>query len=215
MIFGCDVSGYQPSTLVPWEDARIGFAIVKMSEANREATSARLHIPKVRAAGKRLGGYHFFHPEFDPQLQYDEFYSVSVETGYGTPDDIVPAIDIEYFSGHGVTPAWCKPLRAFADLIEQAFAKPLLYCSESTWVCLGRPAWLVDYPLWVPAYMADGWKPKDTLAPGLVPVGAEWAIWQYYVGPLFGTTQDSRARGAVDQNRANYLPLISGERVLP
>ena len=206
---GCDVSYCQSPSLVPWGDERVEFAIVKATEGVHTDINAAAHVAKIRAANKPLGLYHFFHPEIDRRAQFEEFDACSRAVGYGKPGDIVPAIDLEYFHGHEVLPTWSHPALELAEMFAEAFsARPLLYCSAATWVCMGRPAWVLEHPLWVPMYMIDGYAPPATLAPKYVPGGGEWAIWQYFVGPLFAEKQASKARGAVDHNRARRLPLI-------
>ena len=207
--FGCDVSAYQEPTLVDWDDERINFAILKASENLTEDKRVREHSAAVRSAKKPVGLYQFFHPDTDVSRQFTVFKVVADAVEYGGNGDIVPAIDIEYFRLHEVTPKWCDPLRAFADLLEATFAKPLLYCSRSTWICLGRPEWLLEYPLWVPFYMMDGLEPTQTLSASHVPGERDdWCIWQRYVGKLFGTKQNTKATGAVDQNWAQRIPRI-------
>lgn len=208
--FGCDVSSYQAPTLVDWSDSRIAFAILKASEGSAEDKRVREHAAAVHNAHKPLGLYHFFHPDGDLRGQFEAFDTVAGAVGYGHEGDIVPAIDVEYYRKHEVTPAWCGPLREFAEMFTEAFgARPLMYCSQSTWVCLGRPAWLLEFPLWVPFYMMDGLTPAAKLSPNHVPGNrTDWCIWQRYVGKLFGTIQNTKATGAVDQNWAQRLPLI-------
>ena len=207
--FGCDISSYQEPTLINWNDERINFAILKASENLTEDKRVRGHAAEVRNAQKPMGLYQFFHPDTDVTRQFTVFKSVADAVEYGGNGDIVPAIDIEYFRLHEVTPKWCEPLRAFADLLEGAFAKPLLYCSRSTWICLGRPEWLLEHPLWVPFYMMDGLVPPLTLSPSHVPgERADWCIWQRLVCKLFGGIQNTKETGAVDQNWAQRIPRI-------
>lgn len=207
---GCDVSYCQEPKRVPWADQRLSFGIVKATEGVSRDRNAVAHAEAIRAAGKVLGAYHFFRPDMGSRDQFEALDAAALAMGYGKPGDLVPAIDVEYYRGHEVKPTWCGPLRAFAELLTEAFsAPPLIYCSQSTWVCLGRPAWLLQYPLWVPLYVRDGRVPPKSLAPRYVPGGGDWAIWQHYVGPLFGTIQDTAARGAVDHNLAKQLPRIT------
>lgn len=201
-----DVSGWQPVGLVPWADPRIAGGIVKATQDTHEQPSARRHCAAIRAAGKPLGLYHFFHPEGDPKAQFDAFDYVARDVGYGLPEDIVPAIDVEYFSGHGVTAAWNDPLRQLAEDMAQAFAAPLIYLSMGTWILLGRPQWIFAYKLWVTFYRFKGLDHPLNLPPQYVPGGREWHLWQYYGGRLFGKVQESQP--AVDHNSARSLPLI-------
>jgi hypothetical protein len=214
-LFGCDVSAYQPTigTLsTPWNDPRIDFGIVKLSESLYETKSATAHCAAIRSAGKRLGAYQFFHPEVDAHGQFEAFDLAAAQAGYGNPDDMVPAVDVEYFSGHGVSPAWEPLLKELVDYIVEAYNWPLLYCNWETWHLLGEPQWFEKCHLWIPFYSAEGLPMQaPPLNPKHVPAKREdWAIWQFGAGKMFASIQCQK--GGVDQNRANYLPLISGER---
>ena len=210
MLFGCDVSGYQSAALVPWSDERIGFGLVKFSEGEGQAASAERHVAAIRAAGKPVGGYHFFHPECDERTQYESFDCVAARGNYGNPGDIVPAVDVEYFKGHGVNAAWNAPLQGLVALLEEAYAcKPMLYINAATWQLLGSPAWVLEHPLWVPYFSIEGHPAPANLPLWTVPGHSpNWAIWQRLGGKLFGDTQAQKAYGAVDQNIAQHLPLI-------
>jgi hypothetical protein len=210
LLFGCDVSGWQPSTLVPWSDTRINFGLVKFSEGDGQASSAAGHVAHIRACEKPLGAYHFFHPECDARSQFEAFDGVSSRVGYGKPGDIVPAIDVEYFKGHGVTKYWTPLLDAFAALLEEGYhCKPMLYINAATWQLLGSPAWVLEHPLWVPFFSLEKHPAPASLPLSVVPGKLEnWAIWQRLGGKLFGNVQEQAAYGAVDQNLAQRLPLI-------
>ena len=202
-----DVSGWQPVGLVPWADFRIAGGIVKATEDAHEQASCRRHCAAVRAASKPLGLYHFFHPEGDVKAQFDAFDYVASHVGYPLATDIVPAIDIEYFQGHGVTAAWNAPLRELVEMFVQAYgASPLLYLSMGTWICLGRPEWVFAHKLWVTFYRAKGLEHPLNLPPKYNPGNRHWDLWQFYGGRLFGKVQESQP--AVDHNAATSLPLI-------
>jgi GH25 family lysozyme M1 (1,4-beta-N-acetylmuramidase) len=209
--FGCDVSSYQPSTLVPWTDARIGFGIVKASEGVRQSPALPSHVRAIRTGaltntGLKLGLYHFFESNVPVGDQMAAFVSATVSAGLA-PGDIVPALDIESNIGRRVTPDWVAPVRDFCDQLEAKFGSVMPYCSWSTWIQMGAPAFLLSLPLWVPYYAQNGHvRPAQCYQrPGNVtPV-----IWQNFVGTLFGTTQNTNAYQAVDQNLLiGTLPLI-------
>lgn len=206
---GFDVSYCQDPALVPWGDDRIAFGIVKGTEACTEDSKVKQHVARIRAAGKKLGLYHFFHPDVAAKAQFEAFDWLCASVAYGHDGDIVPAVDVEYFKGHEVKPTWNALAQEFCDMLDEAFeGRCMLYMSESTWVCLGRPTWVLEHPLWVPLYVRDGFPPPKELSPRFVPGAGQWCIWQNYVGPLFGSLQDTKARGAVDHNIARRLPLI-------
>ena len=213
MRFGLDVSSYQDPARMPYADPRVAFVIAKATEGTSRDKRFHAHVSAAVGAGKIVGAYHFFHPEVDPLAASEAFSDAAAECGYGHEGDIVPAIDVEFFAkAHPVDRSWNAPLRQLCDLLEEGFgSKPLLYMGGNTWACLGSPAWTLPYPLWVPMYWADGLVPGQTLADKFVPHRRrDWAIWQRYVGPAFGTIQQSKAGNAIDQNWAQSLPLIQG-----
>lgn len=210
ILFGCDVSSYQPSTLVPWDDTRIDFGIVKATEGIGIDSALHLHVAAIRKANKALGLYHFFHPEVDVIVQFNTFKNIAC-SGIIQKGDIVPAIDIESFGAtHGVTPSWSAPLKALVDLFTENFGNALLYIGVNSWVFMGKPDWVGSYPLWVPHYMYDGYVPPPwPLSASSCPCKKPATIWQGRVSPLFQQIQNDKAVRAVDQNWAAELPRIS------
>lgn len=210
LLFGCDVSSYQPATLVPWADDRIAFGLVKFSEGDTRAAAAGGHVAALRKANKLLGAYHFFHPECSARSQFEALDTAANVQGYGGKGDIVPAVDVEYFRGHGVTKQWCEQLQPFVDMLTEAYdALPLIYMNASTFYLLGEPSWLLRCPLWVPYFSREGCLRPAALPLAMVPGHTDnWAIWQQLGGKLLGTVQDQKCAGAVDQNWAKRLPLV-------
>lgn len=207
-LFGCDVSHYQSTTLVPWDDERIDFGIVKCTDGMSIDSSWEKHFEAIQKANKSVGYYHFFHPEIEIQQQFDNFdRQVS---GYIATGDIVPAIDIESFGAtHGVTPLWSAPVQAIAQLFTAHYGKPLLYMGVNTWALMGKPPWVSDYPLWVPRYVYDGvMPPPPPINPLNCPCKKNATIWQGRVSALWSVFQHEKIAGAVDQNWAVELPRV-------
>jgi hypothetical protein len=103
-------------------------------------------------------------------------------------------------------PSWCGALREFVERIAEKFGGPVIYETQSDWVKLGNPAWLLEYPQWTPHWPAKGSKAvlDHPATPGNVP----WTFWQNLVDPLDKVIcQDPTAKGAVDQDVAR-LPLL-------
>jgi hypothetical protein len=223
--YGLDVSGYQPVDRVNWLDPRIGFGIVKASEANawrskstalhvtaiRKAQDARLNNPDPAVNVLQMGLYHFFHPDVSAQSQFDNFCAVAALTDYGI-GDVVPAVDLESYltraatgpHNNPVTPAWSAPAEQLCALLAARYGDCITYISYLGWVEMGRPDWVTQYDQWTAYYALNGHLPPQTCphVPGNI---SQPKIFQNYVGPMFGALtgklQDSASTIGVDQNK--------------
>ena len=211
LLTGCDVSVYQPLALVDW--SRQDFGIARATYGKSPDKSTVGHIERIRKAGKKVGLYHFFRADQAVDLQFAAFWSRCVDCSI-TTGDIVPAIDVEDFPSHTIGPSDINALRVFCNLISGAFGcKPLIYITQRDWHRLGKPAWILEHPLWVAHY--PGYGSLSPLAKPATPNGAPWRVWQCLVGPLDRRIQKHNDPKAVDQNFASDpLPTI-GETVKP
>jgi GH25 family lysozyme M1 (1,4-beta-N-acetylmuramidase) len=207
-LFGCDVSRYQSTTLVPWDDERIDFGIVKCTDGLGIDSNCIKHVEAIRKSNKTVGLYCFFHPEIEIKKQFENFWrQTSSVIAVG---DITPAIDIESFgTTHGVTPLWSAPIQALAETFTTYYGKPLLYMGINTWELMGKPTWVANYPLWVPRYVYDGVMPPPPPINNIYcPCKKPASIWQGRVSPLWNAFQYKNIAGAVDQNWAVELPRV-------
>ena len=197
---GCDVSSYQNPKLVNWDN--FDFGIVRATFGTRPDKSTKSHVERIRDAHVACGLYHFFTVTEEPKDQVDAFVNVllNCEIGFG---DILSAIDVESYTGHELSPKDCGPLHELIALLNGAV---MIYLNASDFARLGSPAWLLDYPLWVPNYPRDG--ATSPLAAPKTPGGRPWTIWQNLVGPLDQVLQAPKHPRAVDQNVARALPRI-------
>jgi len=210
--YGVDVSGYQPDGRVPWSDPRVGYGIVKATENVTRSKGLAYHVAAIRKeqgarmaeagdAVLQLGLYHFFHVESPVAQQLAAFNSAAIDVGYGI-GDIIPAVDLEKYSTHAVTPAWREGSEELCAALAQRYGGCMPYINDSVWYAMGKPAWVLNYDLWVPQYNYNGKLPLSECTasprPGLP------RLWQNYVGPMFGAVtgklQESNSPVGVDQN---------------
>jgi hypothetical protein len=210
--FGLDVSYCQALDLVPWENERIDFGIVRATHGATVDVKAEGHCARIHAAKKRLGLYAFFEPAVSAEHHAEAFHSLADKVGFGVEGDLLPAVDLEAYPGHPVTKAWDVPAGEFVDLLEEIYlAPPLLYLTFGTWVAMGRPLWVTRCNFWIPRYPFQGHPFNLTPPPpSVVPGGNAWSIWQYGAGKLFGGVQEDGKPYSVDQNHAQCLPLVGG-----
>ena len=206
-ILGVDVSHYQKPGLVPWNDSRIGFGYVKFSEATFQDSGAQSHVTAITAAGKMLGGYHFFEPDIDQVEQLATFVMAAEKLGYGQ-GDLIPGLDVERCITRGkwenAEPSWNTALEALAEGLAGKFGDVLIYCGWATFIQLGSPSWLLERRLWVPYVSVDGYPPPTTCHKS--PGGKAPDLWQFLWAPMFSTLQESTHAGAVDQDVCDVLP---------
>lgn len=205
-----DVSAYTPLARVPWNDARIVAGYVKLTEGVTVFDrNAGAHLYNIMQVKKPAGIYHFFHPSHTDREQFDWFVNCAEQTCWGKVGDLVPAIDLERNTIDGApTPAWNETAQGLHDFLVERFGGCLIYCGQSTFAEMGKPDWLVKASQWVPQWSRDGY---PVIAPYFVHGlgGAQPVMVQNYVGPLFGSIQESTVVNAVDQNFAGELLAIT------
>ena len=209
-LYGIDVSHHQRPASLAWETIaeQSTFAIVRASYGTMRDRVTLDHVKRARAAGMKVGLYHFFRPSRPVQPQLDLFLGILVEAKIG-PGDIVPVVDVEADplpTLQLVTKAWQDPVRTMLATLRDRFGNAMVYITQREFGMLGHPEWLLTFPLWIAHYTGAA-KPAS---PGNRP----WTIWQHRVAPYlaFGPGGYDRARPELDQNRAVDLPLIGSVR---
>lgn len=207
MMYGIDVSHHQAPASLPWGAFAQGakFLIARNSYGLMKDTLTLEHLKRARAAGLKVGCYHFFRPSQDAQAQLDVFLHGLDAAGIGA-GDIVPALDVERDPlpkpGTDVSKAWQEGVRRILSGLRDKYGNALVYITQREFNMLGAPEWLLTFPLWVAHYTAAA-KPAT---PGNRP----FTIWQHRVGPylLDGPGGYDKAHPTLDQDRAGDLPLI-------
>jgi lysozyme len=170
MLFGVDVSTWQPRT--DWAQAAtaIDFGIVKVTE-NSDYTNPlyRAQTSGVRGANLELGHYHFARPGLAPLLEQVGYFLRQLVRRDGEP----VALDLE--EGEGDLSNWAYDFMAAVE--DTLRTTPLFY---------SYPSFLDEHNLHDPrlarfrswyAWYPNGGKP-DTAWPSVAPWGTA-TIWQY------------------------------------
>ncbi len=208
MRFGIDVSHHQRPGDLPWATfaERSSFCIVRGSYGTMRDGLTAQHVKRARAAGLKVGLYHFYRPAQSVNDQLAVFRTQLDAAGI-TTGDIIPTIDIEADPfpkpGIPVTTAWQGSVLEFIDAMVTQLGDCMVYITQREFVMLGSPEWLLSRPLWVAHYT-----PAQHPA---TPANKPWRIWQHRVGPYNpdGPGGYDTKRPELDQNRLQgEMPLI-------
>jgi len=211
MSFAIDVSHHQRSSAMPWDQiahtARYAICRANYGAQLRDREVVN-HVRSARRAGFVVGLYIFWRNIHSNADQLNLFRSVADSVGYGE-GDIVPALDIEHDPlpkpGRNVSPTWSGPAREFAEQLVELYGDCMVYITQREFGMLGKPAWVLERPLWVAHYTGAS-KPAT-------PGNAQPVMWQHRVGPYDpqgpGGYFNVAGRLILDQNRVlGELPLI-------
>ncbi len=206
-LLGVDVSHFQDPAApagVPWSTIaqKCSFAIVRATYGISPDARAPLHIMNARKAGLQVGLYAFFRSTLPVSQQLDAFCAQALACGVGK-GDIAPALDIEDDVTAKLDPSWEPGARAFVDGLVSEFGEALVYITQRDFGRLGKPAWVLERPLWTAHY---------TSAPApATPGNKPCAIWQRLVGPYNPDGPGGAIKPMLlDQNRADAaLPLAT------
>ncbi len=201
---GVDISSYNGSVdFKKLKAAGYGFVIAKSSEGAdwKDSTFTRRRVDAIRAAGMRVGAYHFLRPKpgRSGKVEAAFFIKTAYATGYGKVGDLRPVIDFEATSLSS-----SQTLRYLVECITEVKRltgkSPIIYTGgpfwdENTGNCTNH----YGCQLWLAAYVKD---PEQFLPAAWKTLG--WAIWQHTdTGSVPGVRSVD-----VDQNIAKRLPLL-------
>lgn len=209
MQYGIDVSRYQSTAApagVPWsllKASGVTFVMVRATYGTYKDPSAPAHIAAARAVGMQVGLYAFSRQSQPVTDQLAAFHAQALLCGIRA-GDICPAHDLEDEPGvPKLGPAWNASGEAFTAGLVASYGEALVYLTQRDFGRLGKPAWVLERPLWVAHYTGA--------ARPATPGDAPWRIWQHRVGPF----APNGAGGAfqpqlLDQNRASVpLPVCT------
>lgn len=207
--YGIDVSHYQSTTApggVLWsllKSSGVSFALVRATYGTFRDPSAVAHVRAARAVGIQVGLYHFFRLSQPVTDQLAAFNAQALACGIKA-GDTCPALDLEDEPGPPkLSPDWNTAAEACAAGLVASYGEALVYVTQRDYGRLGKPAWILERPLWVAHY-------TGATTPA-TPDGKPWRIWQHRVGPF----APNGAGGAfqpqlLDQNRADVpLPVCT------
>ena len=150
-VFGIDISHYQGN--INWAKVKttkhpIKYIIIRASMGtNAIDTKYERNIKNARKAGYIIGAYHYFRPNEDAALQFENFKK-TVELCDG---DLPPVLDIEVQSGNG-NAHLVKEVQKWLSLAEAYYGvKPILYTGK-TFYLNNLKDHIEGYPLWIAAY---------------------------------------------------------------
>lgn len=207
-----DVSHHQTPSAVPWERIaeRSCLAIVRTSYGTLRDRQTAQHVQHARDVGLAVSVYAFYRPSQPWRDQLAAMRSQAEAAGYG-PGDVWPALDVERdplpSPGTDVSPAWQSDVRYLLESLEDVYGGAIVYVTQREYGMLGKPEWLLRYPLWVAHFTT---KPAPA-----TPANRPWLIWQHRVGPYDPDGPGGYFPGGspqLDQNRvAGDLPLVGQE----
>lgn len=212
--YGIDVSHHQSPAALPWAKfaQSSSFCIVRGSYGLMRDRVTVEHVKRARGAGLTVGLYHFFRPSQSVVDQLAIFRSQLDLAGI-TTGDIVPALDVEADPlpkpGEHVSPDWQPGVREILEALVDQYGDALVYITQREFGMLGKPAWLLDRPLWIAHYTGAA-KPAT-------PANQPATIWQHRVGPYDpdGPGGYVTAKPELDQNRLlGTLPLIGAHEAV-
>lgn len=185
-IHGLDISHYQGS--VVWkaigDNSKQFFVYLKASEGGDNIDKRYVqNVEMARAAGLKVGTYHFYRPR-RPQEEQLQNFAAQCKDKY---QDLIPMIDVEVNAGLSRT-ALCDSLHKFLELVEKEYhQKPLIYTYTNFYNQYLYDEF-DDYIVWIAQY-------NNSRMPELRD-GHDIFAWQYTSkGRINGVT------GYVDKNR--------------
>lgn len=206
MPYGIDISHWQ--SIIDFHkvkaSGKVHFAIIKATEGSsivdsRYATNRR-HAAEV---GIPSGAYHYYRPTVDAERQADLFYKT---VGALDADDIIPWIDVEYYTGpNSATAASVQNLAMMVLHCEERFGKPVgIYTASWAWDTLPHGNRFASLPLWVASWNVPAGQPA-------LPEGwRSYAVHQYTSkGSVSGIN------GNVDMNYTPNLAAIQRKPQAP
>lgn len=177
-VLGVDVSHHNKNVdCKAIKAAGYSFAYVKATEG-KTFVSPKFHenVKKAKAAGLKVGAYHFMRQNIDPVEQAQFFLNKIKDQDL----DMIPVCDWESHDGAGEAQQYAN-VKKFLDYIEQKLGKkPLIYTGkwfidqvEAKDRSITIPSWLAQYPLWISDYGVNRTYPR------MPKPWTEYAIWQF------------------------------------
>lgn len=165
---GIDVSHYQGT--IDWDEIaaneEIGYVYIKSTEGESLVDDTyRYNIEGARKAGLKVGSYHYYRPNADMNLQFENLTSqVKAEE-----QDLAIIIDVET-RGRKSHASFISDLKAFLERVEQHYkSKPVVYTFQNFYnkYMSGE---FKDYPLMIAKYHDEEPVLDD---------GQTYNLWQY------------------------------------
>ncbi|HEX9641815.1 MAG TPA: glycoside hydrolase family 25 protein [Candidatus Krumholzibacteria bacterium] len=212
MLNAIDVSHHNMPSKLDWAGMRkagLDLCIVRLTYGTMKDRAAKEHVRLARDNGCAIGAYHFARFVEPAMEQCVAFWEAAEAVGYGRPEDMIPALDVEDdTASRPIGPEHAPFFEECAGLFKNWRSQgAYIYITQRDWGRIGKPAWVLEMPLWVAHYSAP-----SRLEPA-TPNGMPWAIWQHRVGPFMvdGPSGYDKERPLLDQNRVRKLHFFNGE----
>lgn len=165
---GIDVSHYQG--MIDWQavagGGNIGYAYMKATEGESLVDDTyRYNIEEARKAGLKVGSYHYYRPNADMDMQFENLTSQILSD----EQDLAIIIDVET-RGRKSVDVFVRDLRNFLERVEKHYnSKPIIYTFQNFYnkYMSGE---FNDYRLMIAKYNEDEPELDD---------GHGFCIWQY------------------------------------
>jgi hypothetical protein len=204
-LYGVDVSTYQLPSAIPFG---VDFVIARATFGTKLDKRTAEHAKHCRGRCA-FGMYHFFVPGQNVDDQRDAFAMQAASCDL-TVGDVIPWIDVESPKGDGSMPPrpeWCQQLYDLAHALTEGFGAVGFYISQRDWSLLGKPAWILEHPLWVPHWLTIS-TAKVASPGGVAPTIHQYRVGPYIPGALHVGSQVT-APDAIDHDRClGELPRI-------
>lgn len=200
-IRGIDVSHWQGD--IDWQKVKadgIRFAIIKATEGTAFVDpNFKRNVNGARAAGVRVGAYHYAHPDKDPIQQVEHL----LRTMEGLKLDFPPALDLEVNHGLSKEQVTHFALRWLSGIERRIGRKPIFY-SYTSFIQAYIGAELGSWPLWIAHYDVD--RPREN------GVWESWQVFQYR-----STGRVNGIAGSVDMNamEEGFFTSQTGGEAMP
>lgn len=144
----------------------VSYVILKATEGNNlKDKKFKKNRADAKAAGYRLGAYHFYRSSKNPASQAENYIKT---VGHLDTNDLPPILDIETIHKGCSVAKLNAHIKEWLDIVEKHYGrKPIIYSSESFIKDILDNDIRTSYPLWVAHYREAQPDRKD------------WTMWQF------------------------------------
>jgi lysozyme len=147
---GIDVSHH--NGVIDWKKVKadnVNFMFAKATEADDFVDKrAKDNLKNAKAAGLKVGAYHFFTLCMNGKVQAENYISIVKKEEIDMP----PVMDLELYMncGNKNLDKEVKEIKIFLDILEKYYnKKPIIYTTIDTYSVYENKFNILDYPLWV------------------------------------------------------------------
>jgi lysozyme len=147
------------------------FAYIKVSQGIKKDETAQQNIDAAFANGLKVGLFHVFDPQQEPERQVENFVSELQLKRW----DLPPTIDCEEIPGSNTPTDYSDRLYKFTSQVRQKIGvKPVIYVGK-TFADQYLDQRFSDCPLWIAKYLSG----NQTDKPALPRFWREFVFWHF------------------------------------